>query len=118
METTNSGYFAYCSIHVHFYSYKGFFFYRVTLRSHLNRGFATKYFRYLDFKRLKKKVPNRVKETQCLNCIVYFTDIQLCNMGSPNNIYVTKSYTSETPAMVKNPCLYETWVHVFQLFRF
>lgn len=25
METTNSGYFAYCSIHVHFYSYKGFF---------------------------------------------------------------------------------------------
>lgn len=117
METTNSGYFAYCSIHVHFYSYKGFFL-PCNSSLTLKPWVCDEIFSLLGFQASEKKVPNRIKETQCLNCIVYFTDIQLCNMGSPNNIYVTKSYTSETPAMVKNPCLYETWVHVFQLFRF
>lgn len=82
----------------------------------LKRGFSEWYLRNLDNKRIKKVLINT--EKWGLNTSLYeFISVNFtCYSGLPNNSK-TKSPTAETPAMVKNPCLYKTWIHVSKLFR-
>lgn len=80
-------------------------------------GFGRQFYRNLDNKRMKKILNTENEEYNTCIAQIYFIEVQLCNLGLPNNIN-TKSSTPETPAMVKNPSLYDTWIHVFELLRF